>query len=57
MEAFLELKQQYAGALTKKTGFILYSENGFTQPQIDLMEAQAVMYTDVKRLTAYLAPA
>ena len=54
VKRFIELKKDYAGALKKKTGFVLYSEQGFTDSQEKLMEADGVMYTTPHRLTAYL---
>ncbi|MDJ0839064.1 MAG: hypothetical protein QNK37_21290 [Acidobacteriota bacterium] len=51
---FVELKEDYAGELKKKTGFILYSEKGFTTSQEELMKDRGIMYTTPERLTAYL---
>ncbi len=51
---FIELKQDYAAELKAKTGFLLYSENGFTETQKELMESMDIMYTTPQRLTAYL---
>ncbi len=51
---FIDLKKDYAGGLKKKTGFVLYSENGFSEAQEDLMIDHQIMYTTPERLTAYL---
>ncbi len=52
---FIDLKQRFEPALKKKTGFLLYSENGFTPAQEKLMSSADVMYTTAEHLTAYLA--
>ena len=54
VKQFIALKDDYAAALKKKAGFLLYSENGFTQVQEDLMNDRGIMYTTPERLTAYL---
>ncbi len=39
--------------MTRKTGYLFYSENGFTVAQQAKLEAGGVMYTDGEKLTSY----
>ncbi|MDJ0836991.1 MAG: hypothetical protein QNK37_10775 [Acidobacteriota bacterium] len=54
VERFIHLKEEYSGALKKKTRFVLYSEKGFTKAQEDMMKAAGIIYTTPERLTTYL---
>ena len=51
IEKFIAIKNKLAPGLTQ-TGFLFYSENGFTQNQEKLMQANGIMYTTFKKLTS-----
>jgi len=55
IEAFLKLKAIVEKTVTRKTGYLFYSENGFTSEQKTMLEAAGVMYSDGKKLTSYEA--
>ncbi len=53
IEAFIALKDAAGKLVKKKTGYLLYSENGFTDHQRNLLEAARIMYSDGQKLTSY----
>ena len=53
IEAFLNLKAMAEKTVVKKTGFLFYSENGFTDKQMAVMKEAGVMYSDSQKLTSY----
>ena len=55
IEAFLQLKAMAEQRVTKKTGYLFYSENGFDQDGQATLNAAGVMYTDSPKLTSYEA--
>ena len=52
IEAFIELKNKIRPE-TAHTGFLFYSENGFTSEQQARLQAEGIMYSDKDRLAAY----
>ncbi len=50
---FIELKQRLVGKLDRKTAFLFYSENGFSDAQQKLMCANEIMYTTAAKLSAW----
>ncbi|MCP4382276.1 MAG: hypothetical protein GY798_12830, partial [Hyphomicrobiales bacterium] len=54
VEKFIERKKRLAGKLERKTAFLFYSENGFTENQEKLMRANDIMYTTFKKLSGLI---
>lgn len=50
---FIALKDMLATTVERKTGFLLYSEEGFTPDQGTLMNSNGIMYTTGEKLSSY----
>ena len=50
IDRFIRKKEYLSGILKRKTGYIFYSETGFTEEQKELLSQAGIMYTDAGKL-------